>query len=48
MNLQYKHEKPLFITLLAISLLVWVGLLVGTKGIVLVYVAAFFIFYVIA
>lgn len=48
MNLLYKHEKPLFITLLVISLLFWVGMLVGTKGIVLLYVASFFIFYVLA
>lgn len=48
MNLLYKHEKPLFITLLVISLLFWLGMLVGTKGIVLLYVASFFIFYVLA
>ncbi len=48
MNLLDKNEKPLFITLLLISLLIWAGLLVGTLGIILVYVAGFFIFYVIA
>jgi len=48
MNLLYKNEKPLFITLLVISLIFWLGMLVGTKGIVLLYVASFFIFYVLA
>lgn len=48
MNLLYKNEKPLFITLLIISLLAWAWLLIGTVGIVLVYVAAFFVFYVLA
>lgn len=48
MNLLYKNEKPLFITLLAISLLAWAGLLIGTMGIILIYVIAFFIFYVLA
>jgi Zn-dependent protease with chaperone function/type II secretory pathway pseudopilin PulG len=48
MNLLYKNEKPLFITLLLVSLLIWAGLLVGTLGLVLVYVLAFFIFYVLA
>ncbi len=48
MNLLYKHERPLFLILLAISLLVWLALLAGTKGIVLVYVIAFVIFYVLA
>lgn len=45
MDLRYKNEKPLFIILLTLSLLVWGALLVGTKGIVLVYVLAFFVFY---
>lgn len=48
MDLRYKNEKPLFIILLTLSLLVWGALLVGTKGIVLVYVLAFFVFYVFA
>ncbi|HEY6096060.1 MAG TPA: M48 family metallopeptidase [Gallionellaceae bacterium] len=48
MNLQYKNEKPLFIILLVISTLVWLGLLVGTMGLVLVYILAFLLFYVVA
>lgn len=48
MNLLYKHEKPLFTILLVISLLIWIALLVGTKGIVLAYVIAFAIFYLLA
>lgn len=48
MNLLYKHEKPLFLILLVISLLVWLALLVGTKGFVLAYVVSFIAFYVIA
>lgn len=47
MNLLYKNEKPLFITLLTLSLLFWVGLLVGTMGVVLLYVLAFFVFYLL-
>lgn len=48
MKLTYKNEKPLFIILLLISSLVWLGLLVGTMGLVLIYILAFFLFYVIA
>lgn len=48
MNLVYKNEKPLFITLLVISLAIWIGLLVGTMGIVLIYVVAFLLMYLFA
>ncbi|HEU0187425.1 MAG TPA: M48 family metallopeptidase [Gallionellaceae bacterium] len=48
MNLLYKNEKKLFIIMLVISMLAWIGLLVGTMGIVLIYVLAFFVFYVMA
>lgn len=48
MNLLYKHERPLFIILLVLSVLIWGALLVGTKGIILVYVIAFALFYLFA
>lgn len=48
MNLLYKNEKKLFIIMMVISVLAWIGLLVGTMGIVLIYVLAFFVFYVMA
>lgn len=47
MNLLYKNEKTLFIILLTLSLIFWAGLLVGTMGVVLLYVLAFFIFYLL-
>lgn len=48
MKLTYKNETPLFIILLLISSLVWLGLLVVTKGLVLLYFIAFILFYIIA
>lgn len=48
MNLLYKNEKKLFVIMLVISVLIWAGLLVGTMGVVLVYVLAFLVFYVVA
>lgn len=48
MSLIYKNEKHLFIILLIISLAIWGGLIVGTAGIVLVYIASFFLFYLFA
>jgi Zn-dependent protease with chaperone function/Tfp pilus assembly major pilin PilA len=48
MNLAYKHETPLFVISLVISLLVWLLLILGTLGIALIYVLFFFIFYLFA
>lgn len=48
MNLLYKNEKKLFTIMLVISVLAWVGLLVGTMGLVLIYVLAFLLFYLLA
>jgi Zn-dependent protease with chaperone function len=48
MNLVYKNEQPLFLILLIISLLVWTGLLIGTKGQVLAYVLSFALFFLFA
>lgn len=48
MSLLYKNERPLFAILLIIAVLVWGGLLIGTKGLVLVYLASFFLFYLFA
>lgn len=48
MSLLYKNEKPLFNIMLGISLLAWVGLAVGTMGMVLIYVVFFALFYVLA
>lgn len=45
MTLVYKNEKPLFITSLVISLLVWLALLAGTVGILLVWVLIAFLIY---
>ncbi len=36
--LVYSNERPLFFAALAISALVWLALLIGTVGMVLVYV----------
>lgn len=47
MKLTYKNETPLFIILLLMSLLVWLGLIVVTKGLVLIYLIAFVLFYII-
>jgi len=48
MELVYKNEKTLFPVMLALSALVWLLLLVGTLGTVLVYAVAFFLFYCFA
>lgn len=48
MNLLYKNEKKLFTIMLVISVLAWIGLLVGTMGLVLIYVLAFLVFYLLA
>lgn len=48
MSLIYKNEKRLFTILLIMSLAIWGGLIIGTSGIVLIYIASFFIFYLFA
>jgi Zn-dependent protease with chaperone function/type II secretory pathway pseudopilin PulG len=48
MDLLYKNEKPLFFMLLIVSLLVWGGLIVGSKGMVFGYLIGFFFFYAFA
>ncbi|MBA5637462.1 M48 family metalloprotease [Duganella sp. LX20W] len=48
MDLIYKHEKKLFGWMLAISLLIWLGLIVGTVGVALVYLLLFFVAYCFA
>lgn len=48
MDIVYKNERPLFVTLLVISLLIWGGLLFATKGLVVGYIAFFFLFYLFA
>lgn len=45
MDLVYKNEKPLFRLMLAVSLLAWAALLVGTQGKALAYVALFYVSY---
>lgn len=47
-KLVYRHEPVLKGIALVISLLAWVALLVGTMGVALLYVLAFFIFYLFA
>lgn len=48
MELVYKNEKRLFPVMLALSLLAWLLILVGTFGAVLIYALAFFIMYCFA
>ena len=48
MELVYKNEKALFGIMLAVSLVVWAGLLAATMGMALVYVLLFFITYCFA
>jgi Zn-dependent protease with chaperone function/Tfp pilus assembly major pilin PilA len=48
MDTVYKHETPLFVISLVISLLVWLLLILGTLGIALVYVLFFYLFYLFA
>jgi Zn-dependent protease with chaperone function/competence protein ComGC len=48
MELVYKNEKTMFALLLAISLVIWTGLIVGTLGLALVYLLFFFLFYCFA
>jgi Zn-dependent protease with chaperone function/Tfp pilus assembly protein PilE len=48
MELVYKNEKRLFGLMLVLSVLVWAGLLLGTKGLVLVYALFIFLFYCFA
>ncbi len=48
MDLVYKNEKPLFVTLLVISIFFWLILILGTLGIALVYILFGFIFYCFA
>ena len=46
--LVYSNERPLFFAALAISVLVWLALLVGTVGMVLVYVLFGYLFFLFA
>ncbi|MRW93805.1 M48 family metalloprotease [Duganella sp. FT80W] len=48
MNLIYKNEKTLFRIMLALSLLIWAALVIGTLGMALVYVLLFFVSYCFA
>ena len=48
MDLIYKNEKPLFGLMLALSLLMWALLVLGTVGMALVYLLLFFIGYCFA
>ncbi|MQA41380.1 M48 family metallopeptidase [Rugamonas aquatica] len=41
MELVYKNEKPLFGLMLVVSLLIWAGLMLGTKGMALLYLLLF-------
>ena len=43
MELVYKNEKTLFALMVGVSVLIWAGLLVGTMGMVLVWLLLFFI-----
>jgi Zn-dependent protease with chaperone function/Tfp pilus assembly protein PilE len=48
MELIYKNEKTLFAVSVAIGALVWLALVAGTFGIVLIYVLLFFVIYLFA
>lgn len=48
MELVYKNEKRLFPIMLALSLLAWLAILVGTLGAVLLYALFFFVMYCFA
>lgn len=48
MDLVYKNEKTLFGIMLALSVLLWIGLVVGTVGLALVYGLLFFLVYCFA
>ena len=48
MDLIYKNEKSLFTILLVISIVAWIGIVVGTLGVALLYLLFFFIFYCFA
>ena len=44
-TLIYKHEQPLFVILLIISVIAWGLLIIGTVGIALIYILAGFVLY---
>jgi len=48
MDLVYKNERSLFVVMLVLSLIVWVGLVVGMGAAVLGYALMFFLFYCFA
>lgn len=48
MELIYKNEKPLFAISIVIGVLVWLAVVAGTLGAVLIYVLMFFIIYLFA
>ena len=48
MDLVYKNEKTLFAVSVAIGALVWLALVAGTFGIILIYVLLFFVIYLFA
>lgn len=48
MNLIYKNENTLFYIMLALSLLIWAALVIGTLGMALLYLALFFVSYCFA
>ncbi|MES9966408.1 MAG: M48 family metallopeptidase, partial [Sedimenticola sp.] len=48
MNLVYKHEKPLFRISATISILFWLGLIVGTMGVALLFILLGYLFFLFA
>ncbi|MBN7769224.1 M48 family metalloprotease [Marinobacter daepoensis] len=48
MKLVYKNEKPLFLITAVLALLIWLALVVGTLGIVLIYLLAAYVFFLFA
>ena len=48
MDLVYKHEKRLFVITAVISAIVWLGVLVGTFGLLLVYLLVMYLFFLFA
>ncbi|NRR33461.1 pilin [Oxalobacteraceae bacterium] len=48
MELVYKNEKPLFVGMLTVSVLAWMAILIGSKGVALFYAPVLFLFYCFA
>ncbi len=48
MNLVYKHEKPLLLVTAVLAVAIWLALILGTLGIVLLYLLVGYVFFLFA